>query len=246
MKNTTRLQFVTDNKGKRIAVRDVKSSILHILAYLDFLKNDKRLKINKRQERQYFLQLLAHLLTLSNTKNSKQLRSTAMENSFESMTNFNKWNCVSEIELVYKSKVKPSERPVIKTSNDAYQLMRHYYNQNTLELKEQFCVLYLNRASKALAIELHSVGGMTGTVADIRLILATALKLAASGMILSHCHPSGSLQPSRQDELLTRKVKEAASIMDIRVCDHLILSSEGYLSMTDEAIIWMVIINTLF
>ncbi|WP_153798150.1 JAB domain-containing protein [Foetidibacter luteolus] len=79
--------------------------------------------------------------------------------------------------------------------------------------------------------------GFTGTVADTRLILATALKLTSSGLILSHSHPSGNLMPSRQDEALTQKIKQAAQLMEIKLIDHIILSSENYYSMADNGII---------
>ena len=144
---------------------------------------------------------------------------------------------VAEVEIVYKSNVKPSERPVIKSSKDAYGILSNYYNTNILELQEQFCVLYLNNAKKAIAVNMHSTGGITGTVADIRLILVTALKLAASGLIISHSHPSGNLSPSRQDEAITNKIKNAAQLMDIALLDHIIISSENYYSMSDNGII---------
>jgi DNA repair protein RadC len=82
-----------------------------------------------------------------------------------------------------------------------------------------------------------SSGGITGTVADPRLIYTAALKVNAVSLILSHNHPSGALKPSRQDEELTQKIKSAGAFLDIKVLDHVILSSEGYYSFADEGLI---------
>jgi DNA repair protein RadC len=83
-----------------------------------------------------------------------------------------------------------------------------------------------------------SKGGITGTIADVRLILSVALKTLASGLILAHNHPSGNLKPSEADVSLTNKIKEAAKLMDIQVLDHIILSDCGYFSFADEKILY--------
>jgi DNA repair protein RadC len=148
-------------------------------------------------------------------------------------------NNVSEIEIVFKRKVtcKVSERPVISASLDAYHLSLHYWNLDKIELLEEFKVLFLNRSNRVLQLFLVSQGGITGTVADPRLILAAAVKLASCSMILVHNHPSGSLKPSRQDEELTQKIKCASAYFDIKVLDHIIISPEGYYSFADEGLL---------
>jgi DNA repair protein RadC len=148
-------------------------------------------------------------------------------------------NNVSEIEIVYKRKVtcKVSERPQVTSSSDAYQILFHYWNQDKINLLEEFKVLYLNRSNRVLQIIALAQGGITGTVADPRLILAGALKVAACSMILAHNHPSCSLTPSRADEELTQKIKHAAAYHDIKLMDHIILSSEGHLSFADEGLL---------
>ena len=85
--------------------------------------------------------------------------------------------------------------------------------------------------------EVVSEGGITGTVADPRPILKTALEQNAVSLILCHNHPSGSLRPSRADEELTRKIREAARYLDITVLDHLIVSEEGYFSFADDGLL---------
>jgi len=99
---------------------------------------------------------------------------------------------------------------------------------------EVFCVLYLNHANRLIRHELISSGGITGTVADIRMILKNALLYNASQLIVAHNHPSGNLQPSNADKELTRKLKEAAGFMDIKLLDHLIVAGVSYLSLSDE------------
>ena len=102
---------------------------------------------------------------------------------------------------------------------------------------EVFAVLFLNRANKINHFEIVSEGGITGTVADPRVILKKALEENAVSLVLCHNHPSGSLRPSRADEELTYKIKEAAQYFDIKVLDHLIVSDEGYYSFADEGLI---------
>lgn len=148
-------------------------------------------------------------------------------------------NNVSEIDIVFKKKsnCKVSQRPLIESSMDCYKVCLHYWNLDKIDLLEEFKVLYLNRSNRVLQILPISQGGITGTVADPRLILAGAIKVAACSMILVHNHPSGNLKPSRADEELTAKIKEAAKYFDIKVLDHLIISTEGYYSFNDEGIL---------
>ena len=142
----------------------------------------------------------------------------------------------AEIQISYQpnSIVKPQ----IKSSLDAYNVLKDFYPSTRIGLQEMFIVAYLNRSSKVIGIYEVSKGGITGTVADVRLILATALKTAATGIILSHNHPSGNLAASAADINLTKKIKEAASYFDIALTDHLIITHEHtYMSMIDEGII---------
>jgi DNA repair protein RadC len=102
---------------------------------------------------------------------------------------------------------------------------------------EVFAVLFLNRANKINHFEIISEGGITGTVADPRIILKKALEEDAVNIILCHNHPSGSLKPSRADQDLTKKIKEAARFLDIAVMDHIIVSDDGYYSFADEGLL---------
>jgi len=143
---------------------------------------------------------------------------------------------VSEIQLTYKSKTKAVDRPQIRTSNDAYQLL-HANWSDQMELLEEFNVLLLDRSNRVIGMYHASKGGMTGTVVDLKIIFAAAIKGRASSIILAHNHPSGNLLPSKADIDLTQKFKKAGNILDIPVLDHLILSPDGgYYSFADEFI----------
>jgi len=145
---------------------------------------------------------------------------------------------ISEITVSYKP--KRAHKPLITTSTDAAAIARRFFPDDTIGLQESFIAIYLNRANRVIGVYLVSTGGITGTVADPRLILAVALKVVAVSIILCHNHPSGSLKPSRADEELTQKIKEAAKYMDIKVIEHLILSPDenSYYSFADEGLLW--------
>ena len=96
--------------------------------------------------------------------------------------------------------------------------------------------MLLNRANRVLGLIDISLGGTAGTIADPKVIFAAAIKSNASGIILVHNHPSGNLQPSQQDLDLTRKIKTGGQILDVVVMDHMIITSESYLSFTDEGL----------
>ncbi len=133
-----------------------------------------------------------------------------------------------------RQQAEAKEKQIISGSQSAYQLIRAQLQDIP---HEEFWALYLNRANKLLRIENISKGGITGTVADGRIIFTRALELKSTGIILVHNHPSGSLKPSSQDMDLTRKMKLAGQSLDIQILDHLIISDQGYYSFADEGTI---------
>ena len=147
------------------------------------------------------------------------------------------WNKVEEIGLVYKTSIKASQRPLLKSSAEVYALLLANWDKHTLDLFEEEKLILLNQANRVLGLYPLSKGGITGTVMDPKLIFTAALKRGACNLILSHNHPSGNLKPSRSDEELTRKIREAGKLLDINLLDHIILSSEGYLSFADEGLL---------
>lgn len=125
-------------------------------------------------------------------------------------------------------------KPVVKGSKDIANYLQTMLRDLSYEV---FAVVFLNRANRINHFEVVSEGGITGTVADPRIILKKALQEDAVSLILCHNHPSGDLRPSRADEELTRKIKEAARYLDISILDHIIVSETGYFSFADEGLL---------
>ncbi len=139
---------------------------------------------------------------------------------------------VAALELGRRMQVsEPTAQPPVSSSSDIARWLQarlcHYEH-------ELFAVLFLNRGNRIKHFEIISQGGITGTVADPRIILKRALEHSAVNLVLSHNHPSGNIRPSRSDELITQRIKQAAALLDIRVLDHIIISSEGYYSFAEE------------
>ena len=141
---------------------------------------------------------------------------------------------VAEVEISYKPDYKVSERPQISSSNDAYNIVVEHWNIDRIELLEEFKILLVNRRNRVLGVVDISNGGMSVTVVDPKLIFITALKSCASVIILAHNHPSGELDPSREDIAITKKLKAGAELLDLKVLDHLIISKDSYYSFADE------------
>ena len=145
---------------------------------------------------------------------------------------------VNEIQISYKEKIKISDAPKICSSKDAAKLLFECWDKGTIELQESFKILLLNNSNKVKGIYEISKGGISATYVDVRILFATVLKSLSVGIIMSHNHPSGQLKPSKADLELTSKVKAASNFFDIKVLDHLIISSNGeYLSFADEGLL---------
>ena len=140
--------------------------------------------------------------------------------------------------LQLKANKTPSnfEKVKIVSSKDAFKVIKQFYFDD-IDIFESFFILCLNRNNQTIAYAKISQGGVTGTVVDIKLIAKYAIDCLASAVILAHNHPSGNLKPSNEDLAITKKVKEGLKILDISVLDHIILTSDGYLSFGDEGIL---------
>lgn len=140
------------------------------------------------------------------------------------------------LELTYQVRNKRQDlvKPKITSSQKVFNLM---HPKIGLLHVEEFWILILNRANDVTRQKRISVGGVTATVVDIRIILKHAIDSLASAIILCHNHPSGNLKPSQPDIDLTRKIKQAGNSMDILVLDHLIITEDGYYSFADEGIL---------
>lgn len=147
-----------------------------------------------------------------------------------------KSNCLAEVKLSYKSKVSPKERLSIKSSLDAFTAIRPLFSDDSIEHLEKVVLLVLNRANKVLGWMLLGTGGISACVVDVRVVMQVAINSNASGIILAHNHPSGNLKASQEDINITKKVKEAAKLFDINLLDHLIVTTDGYYSLSDEGL----------
>ena len=139
----------------------------------------------------------------------------------------------AEVKVTYSPRIKPSERLKLTTSEDTYQLLKQVFDINTIEYRESFKLVLLNRAMKVIGITSIAEGGIECVSVDIRLIFQTALLANASCFIICHNHPSGNLQPSNND----RKIHEAGKLLNIILVDHIIVTSEGYYSFSDNGIL---------
>jgi DNA repair protein RadC len=144
---------------------------------------------------------------------------------------------VAEIKVSYQPNFKACERPKIVQSKDAYNVLITNWDQDKLQLCEQCYILLLNRANHVIGMREISSGGFSHTVVDPKMVFSIALKGCASGVILSHSHPSGNLKPSQADLTITRNLVEAGKLLDLQVLDHLIITSNGYYSFGDEGLI---------
>jgi len=131
-------------------------------------------------------------------------------------------DAIAEIKVSYK----PTKQigPKITSSQLAYEYLIQLYDEETVAFQEQFIILYLNRANDVIGAYNAFTGGITGTVADIRIIMGVALKSMACGIIISHNHPSGTLKPSSADKELTQRINEAGIMLDITLLDHIIVT----------------------
>jgi DNA repair protein RadC len=125
-------------------------------------------------------------------------------------------------------------KKTVRSSKDVADFLKLHLSDLPYEV---FAVVLLNRANRIIHFEVISKGGITGTVADPRIILKLALLHGATGIILSHNHPSGNLQPSQADDQVTRNIQKAAEFMDIKLLDHLIVSDDGYYSYVDAGLL---------
>lgn len=126
------------------------------------------------------------------------------------------------------------EKKKISSSKSVFELMQPVIGELS---HEEFWIVYLNNSNKVIFKNQLSKGGITGTLVDVRLVLKQALEVGATGLILAHNHPSGTLKPSQADKQLTQKLKNAAESLDIKVLDHLIITEKAYFSFADENIL---------
>ena len=143
----------------------------------------------------------------------------------------------AEIEISYKPNFKASERPMIDSSDKAFNVLYSSWSEDKIELLEEFKIVLLNRANHVLGIVNVSQGGLAGTYVDPKILFAIALKANSSGIILSHNHPSGQCRPSEADVELTKRMVQIGALLELPILDHIIICSDHYYSFKDEGLI---------
>jgi len=142
---------------------------------------------------------------------------------------------IAEVQISYSSHVKAKDRMKVTGSKDAADAYRIFWP--AYDHIEFSYLLMLNRQNQILGYHQLSKGGMTGAVVDVRVIFQVALKSCATSLILAHNHPSGNLDVSDADRKITNQIKQAGVILDIPLLDHLIMTTDSYLSMADEGLL---------
>ncbi|HRE62285.1 MAG TPA: JAB domain-containing protein [Ferruginibacter sp.] len=144
---------------------------------------------------------------------------------------------VSEVELIYRSKIPPADRPKIITSDNAFDIFIEAWDLNKMDLVEHFNILLLNKANHCIAFSHISSGGSSSCIVDPKIVFATALKANAASIIAAHNHPSGNLNPSKADIAITEKLATLGKMMDMPLLDHLIVTPLKYYSFAEEGLI---------
>jgi len=142
----------------------------------------------------------------------------------------------SEIQIHYKRPLY-SSMVHITCAEDADRVLREFLNPNQLDLKECFWVLLLSRASRLLGISLISVGEVSGVAVNIKEIFQLSLLTHASSVIVAHNHPSGNLEPSKNDIKMTEKIAHGLSLLEVTLLDHIVITSEGFTSFANDGLL---------
>ena len=147
-------------------------------------------------------------------------------------------NKVNEIKVSYKERIPAKFWQKIGSSKDAAEVFYDNWDKETIGLQESFKVMLLNNSNRVKGIYQLSTGGITGTLVDIRILFALALKSMAVALIVSHSHPSGALKPSQSDRVITDEIKKAGELLKIKLLDHLIIVPDGgYYSFADSGLL---------
>nr|WP_121274021.1 JAB domain-containing protein [Pedobacter schmidteae] len=144
---------------------------------------------------------------------------------------------VSEIEVNYRTHYSINERPVIVSSKLAYEIFMEHWPTGKIQMVEETYMLLLNKANRVLGIVHISTGTLSACLVDFKVVFSIALKALASKILIAHNHPSGDLRPSVEDMKLTKRLGDAAKLLNIEFCDHLIITTDGYTSFMDEGLV---------
>ncbi len=172
--------------------------------------------------------------SVNNDLNELGKKQIADLTSFKGIGKAKAVSIVAALELGRRRKEQSATvRTMISQSSDAADYFRPFLEDLN---HEEFWILLLNRSNKVIDKLMVSQGGVSGTVIDVKIIMKTAVEKLASGLILCHNHPSGNINASEADLEITRKIKNAAALMEIAVLDHIIIAHEKYLSFADNGL----------
>jgi ppGpp synthetase/RelA/SpoT-type nucleotidyltranferase len=141
---------------------------------------------------------------------------------------------IDEVSIVKTGKTFVFHNRQIKSSQDSYDLLKDFWNLENIDVVEEMNVIYLDKQNKPISIYQHSKGGIDSTIADIEVVSAIAVKTLAKGVIMSHNHPSGNLNPSPADLEISKQLKNALKLFGITLLDSMIVNKDGYKSMADS------------
>lgn len=145
---------------------------------------------------------------------------------------------VNEITISYRNDENPKRWHKITDSKDAAKLLFENWNKDTIALKECFKIMLLNNDNKVKGIYEISQGSISSTLVDLRILFAVILKSLTVAIILAHNHPSGKLKASESDKEVTKKIKQAAALFDVKVLDHIIVTPQlEYYSFADNGLL---------
>ena len=159
---------------------------------------------------------------------------TSVDELFSELTPARKAIAEAAVELYKRVQIKQVERQQVTSSDTVCDMLRPLIGD--IE-KEEFWAVYLNQSNRIIRRERLSVGGIAGTYVDIRLIMKEAILCNATGMIISHNHPSGNENPSPEDNRITEQIKKAADSLNIRLTDHIIITSNTYYSYVENGML---------
>ena len=142
----------------------------------------------------------------------------------------------AEIIVSYKKQILFPSLTLSKYE-DVYQMIKSLWDENSINLQEQFMAFYLNRNMNLIGYKLINTGSMIQCSVDVKLLVSIALHSMATAVIIAHNHPSGSIKPSQQDETVTKRIKDALLLIDVRLLDHFIITDCGYLSFQQEGLL---------
>jgi len=144
---------------------------------------------------------------------------------------------ISEITVSYRPEVSPNDRIRIETAKDAYEILRQTWDSGKILFVEEFKILHINAGNRAIGLQYVSMGGMDQTGVDIRVIMATALKSCARGLIIAHNHPSGKLNPSEADLKITKEINKACKLLGLKLMDHIIVTDTDFYSFKNHGLL---------